>query len=117
MKKPLRNWYFRRLLLLLGMALYFFLAFSVMKRTGIGCVFLHFLGIPCPGCGMTRALLALLRLDFAAAFAYHPLIFAMPYVFCYVFLPMEGRIHRRILTVIGIAGLINWVYRIICVTI
>ena len=55
--------------------------------------------------------------SFAAAFGYNPLIYAMPYVFCYVFFPMEGRIHRRILTVIGIAGLINWVYRIICVTI
>lgn len=117
MKKHLGNWYFRRLLLFFGMVLYFFLAYWILDRTGIGCVFVYFWGIPCPGCGMTRALLALLRLDFAAAFGYNPLIYAMPYVFCYVFFPMEGRIHRRILTVIGIAGLINWVYRIICVTI
>ena len=117
MERLLRNWYFRRLMLLLGMIVYFALAFTVMERTGIGCVFLYFLGIPCPGCGMTRALRALLRLDLAAAFAFHPLIFAMPYVFCYLFLPMEGRIHRRILTLIGIVGVINWVYRIICVTI
>ena len=88
-----------------------------MEWTGVGCVFLYFLGIPCPGCGMTRALRALLRLDFVAAFTYNPLIFALPYVFCYIFLPIEGHIHRRILTVIGIAGLLNWVYRIICVTI
>lgn len=117
MEKILRNWYFRRLLLLLGMAIYFALAFIIMGRTGVGCVFLYFLGIPCPGCGMTRALRALLRLDFAAAFAWNPLIYAMPYVFCYVFFPMKGRIHRRILTGIGIVSLINWVYRIICVTI
>lgn len=117
MEKILRNWYFRRLLLLFGMAIYFALAFFVMKRTGIGCVFLYFLGIPCPGCGMTRALLALLRLDLAAAFSYHPLIFVMPYVFCYVFLPMDGHIHRRILAGIGIACVIHWVFRIICVTI
>lgn len=32
-------------------------------------------GICCPFCGMTRAHLALLRLDFAAAFAYHPVFF------------------------------------------
>lgn len=30
-------------------------------------------GIPCPGCGTTRAALALGRLDFAAAFAVSPL--------------------------------------------
>ena len=117
MERILRNWYFRRLLLLLGMIVYFAVAFTVMEKTGVGCVFLYFLGIPCPGCGMTRALRALLRLDFAAAFGYHPLIFAMPYVFCYLLLPMEGPIHRRILAVIGVIGVIHWVYRIICVTI
>ena len=38
-----------------------------------------FLGIPCPGCGLTRAYFSALRLDFAAAFRYHPLFpVAMP---------------------------------------
>ena len=32
-------------------------------------------GFPCPGCGMTRATLALLRLDFVAAFKYNPSIY------------------------------------------
>ena len=30
-------------------------------------------GLSCPGCGMTRAFFALLRLDFSSAFYYHPL--------------------------------------------
>ena len=30
-------------------------------------------GLSCPGCGMTRASLAAIRLDFSAAFYYHPL--------------------------------------------
>lgn len=37
------------------------------------CPFRFFLGIPCMGCGMTRAMLACLRLDFVSAFYYHPL--------------------------------------------
>ncbi|MBO5291789.1 MAG: DUF2752 domain-containing protein [Lachnospiraceae bacterium] len=37
------------------------------------CPFRLFLGISCPGCGMSRAFLALLRLDFQSAFYYHPL--------------------------------------------
>ena len=37
------------------------------------CPFRYFFGVACPGCGMTRALLAVLRGDFAAAFGYHPL--------------------------------------------
>jgi hypothetical protein len=36
------------------------------------CVFRRALGIPCPGCGLTRAVAALLRGDLRAAFAYHP---------------------------------------------
>jgi len=47
------------------------------------CPFLFFLGIPCPGCGMTRALLSLLRLDFAAAFHYHPLFPLVIFWFLY----------------------------------
>lgn len=37
------------------------------------CPFNYILGISCPGCGMTRALFALLHLDFSLAFHYHPL--------------------------------------------
>ena len=44
-----------------------------------GCPFRFFLGISCPGCGMTRAILAALHLDFSPAFAYHPLFFLMPF--------------------------------------
>lgn len=46
------------------------------------CPFKFFFGIPCPGCGMTRAAASLLRLDFAGAFHYHPLIFIMPLIAC-----------------------------------
>ena len=39
------------------------------------CPFKLFFGASCPGCGMTRALFATLRLDFEQALYYHPLIF------------------------------------------
>ncbi len=42
-------------------------------------------GICCPFCGMTRAHLAALRLDFAAAFAYHPVFFiGLPFLWLIV---------------------------------
>ena len=34
-------------------------------------------GYPCPGCGMTRAALCLLKLDFEGAWEMHPFIYAM----------------------------------------
>lgn len=44
----------------------------------LGCVFKWVTGLSCPGCGMTRAWLAALRLDLAAAVAYHPLFWTVP---------------------------------------
>lgn len=49
------------------------LAAGMVLLLDVGCIFRRVTGIPCPGCGMTRAHLAALRLDFKAAFFYHPL--------------------------------------------
>lgn len=52
-----------------------------------GCAVYRLLGVPCPGCGMTRAWLQALRLDFAGAFRWHPLFWTLPllvllFLFC-----------------------------------
>ena len=39
------------------------------------CPFKYSTGIPCPGCGITRALLQLLRLNFREAWNYNPCIY------------------------------------------
>ncbi len=44
----------------------------------VGCPFRFFFGVCCPGCGITRACLSILRLDFAAAFRYNPLVYILP---------------------------------------
>lgn len=46
----------------------------------IGCIIRTLSGIPCPGCGMTRAWLAVLQGDLCQAFTYHPLFFTIPYL-------------------------------------
>jgi hypothetical protein len=43
--------------------------------TGTSCVFRSLTGLPCPGCGSTRAVGALLRGHIREAFDFHPLIF------------------------------------------
>jgi hypothetical protein len=43
----------------------------------IPCIFHELTGWYCPGCGITRAILSLLSLDFVQAFRYNSLIFAL----------------------------------------
>ena len=48
---------------------------------GWGCPLQHFTGVPCPGCGMSRAAFALLRLDFAEAWSWNPgLMLLLPFL-------------------------------------
>ena len=54
-----------------------FTAIAVFYLT-CGCPIRFFTGVSCPGCGMTRALAALLRLDFSLALEMHPLVFLLP---------------------------------------
>lgn len=44
----------------------------VMVKLRIFCPIRHFTGIPCPGCGMSRALGCLLRMDFAGSLRCNP---------------------------------------------
>ena len=51
----------------------------------LGCIFKTVTGLSCPGCGMTRAWLSALRLDFSSALAYHPLFWAVPIAIALVY--------------------------------
>ncbi|WP_209972330.1 DUF2752 domain-containing protein [Paenibacillus eucommiae] len=48
-----------------------------VTNIAIPCVFHEVTGLYCPGCGITRAALSLLRLDFVQAFRYNPLVFIL----------------------------------------
>ena len=51
---------------------------GIMVGFSLPCPFVKFLHIPCLGCGMSRAWLSVLRLDFAAAFDYHLMFWSVP---------------------------------------
>lgn len=58
-------------------------------HTGIGfvCPLRFVTGWKCPGCGVTHMCVALMRLDFAAAFASHPALLCLTPLLAVVFIP------------------------------
>lgn len=44
---------------------------------GLPCIILEKTGLYCPGCGISRMFISIIRLDFYQAFRYNPLIFIL----------------------------------------
>ncbi len=65
----------------------------VLYHLPISCPVLEITGVRCLGCGMTRAWLSVLRLDFAAAFSYHAMFWAVPVL--YAALWLDGNIFKN----------------------
>ena len=72
--------------------------YLLLQCAGITCPIKFVTGVSCPGCGMSRAWFSLLRLDFSAAYAFHPL-FWLPVPALVVFL-LRSRMSRRTFFVI-----------------
>ena len=49
------------------------------------CILKLLIGYPCPGCGMTRAVISLVQFDFIAAFHYNPFVYAIPWIGLVIF--------------------------------
>ena len=86
----------------------------ILYRTGIGCIFRYITGIPCPGCGMTRAVVSVLHGQFATATHQHFMVWSLPVLCLYLF--CDGRIFRDkridilMLCLIGAGFLVHWIY-------
>lgn len=67
----------------------------------VPCIFNKLTGLSCPGCGNTRAVLALLRLDLIGAFTYNPMFpveffyLGFVYIRCAVSYLTTGRFSYR----------------------
>lgn len=71
------------------------LFYSLLHAGGIGCPIKFLTGISCAGCGMLRAWLCILKLDYSEAFYYHPL-FPLPLVGLVLYL-FRARLPRKLL--------------------
>ncbi|MGN1267184.1 MAG: DUF2752 domain-containing protein [Dorea sp.] len=77
------------------------------------------LGIPCPGCGMTRAVFRVLHLDFIGAWKYHPFIYPIILIFLlfcwerYILRKKDMKLVKRIIIGTAVAMCIFYIYRMI----
>lgn len=67
-----------------------------MTNIGVPCVFHELTGLYCPGCGITRVALSVLRLDWIQAFRYNPLVFILLPLYAIYFVT-----HRKNMTLIA----------------
>ena len=63
--------------LIFGCFIFSFIWVMLLYKIKYHCPFLHFFHIYCAGCGGTRMILSILRLDFYQAFRYNPLLFIL----------------------------------------
>lgn len=71
--------------------------------TAVECPFHAITGLLCPGCGVTRMCIALMQLDFHAAFYYNQLIFILLPFFMFLLIRLTYRFIRY-----GTRKLILW---------
>jgi len=104
--------YVKKIWLALLLVIYFSIAYMLLGYFDTTCVFLKFTGIPCPGCGMTRALLSIINMDIVGAIKNNIVIFFMPYIFLYIFSDFKNKIHNILLVIIATIAIVNWLVKI-----
>lgn len=81
------------LIIFLILIIYYF--FNVFFQFSIPCLFNKITHLYCPGCGITRMLFSLIKLDFYQAFRYNPLIFIL-LIFSLLIIAYNLIFHKKI---------------------
>lgn len=98
-----------KIILTLVLILYAVLAYIIPLQ----CPFYSLFKVKCPGCGMTRALISAIRLNFGQAFSYHIMFWSVPLLYlCFM---RDGRLFKNkylnfsfyILVLVGF--MVNWI--------
>lgn len=94
----------------------YIISYCISYFTGIMCIWRYWLGIPCPGCGFTRAVFSMFKLDFKQAWHYHPMYWSSFVIV--VYFVFEGDVFKNkivnFLIVYGIlfGFILTWIVRI-----
>ncbi len=73
-------------LLIFAVLLLLYLLFNMVTGIGFICIFHELTGLYCPGCGVTRMLNSMLKLDFYQAYRFNPLLFFLSFFALFLFI-------------------------------
>lgn len=96
-------------IVLISLILWIILLRFFSNLTGTICLIRGIIGIPCPACGMTRAIKSLIRLNVKAAIYYNPL-FLMPFIFILVLI-FKRKYIKVTATICAITLIIVYIFR------
>ena len=89
--------------------------YLIMYLLDTTCIVKSILGVPCPGCGMTRAAICAIRLDFIGAFEYHAMFWSLPLLVLYFLYDgcvfRNKKINAIVLATIALGFFLNWLIR------
>lgn len=77
---------FKKIIIVCAIGIIAIIGISILHyfNIGIPCIFYKVTNLYCPGCGITRAIISLLKLDFYQAFRYNSLvIILLPFLLMY----------------------------------
>ena len=97
------------ILVLLGLSIIFLLIKKFSKITGSICLIRGLTGIPCPSCGMSRAIIAFINGDIINAFKFHPL-FWLPFIL-FVLIVFRRKFFKQIIIGAIILTMIVYIFR------
>ena len=73
-----------------------------------GCIFRQLLHMPCPTCGMSRAILSLMKFDFASYVHYN--VFALPVLFSIIVLFFSKYFNKLVIFMSIFILILNFIY-------
>ncbi len=93
------------------------LAYTVILYfADFGCPILKLTGLRCLGCGMTRAYICLIKLDFTGAFGCHFMFWAVPIMYwCFLrdgIMFKQKKLNITFYVMLSIGFIINWIYHL-----
>lgn len=95
----------------------YIVCYIISYLTGIRCIWKHFFGIPCPGCGFTRSVISMVCLDFKSAWHYHPMFWSSFLILAYFVFEGDVFRNKKVNAFVGwgiVAGfLIVWIVRLV----